>query len=400
MKFCLIGKKLGHSYSKVIHAKQGLDYSLVEVLESELKEFLNRGYDGFNVTIPYKKDIIPFLDEVDSDALKIGAVNTVINKNGKFMGYNTDVYGMEYALKRAKIDLKGKSVLILGTGGTSLTANAVCSRAGAKSVAFVSRNGEINYQNCYEQKVDIIINTTPVGMYPNQEQSPVDLQRFSSVEGVFDCIYNPIRTNLILQAEKMGLKCSGGLPMLVAQGLKAEEIWLETKIDESRYEEILNEILNEKRNIVLIGMPSSGKTTVANLLSKRTGKEVVDTDDLVFLNEGKKPSEIIQSLGEPTFRDKESVAVKMASEKNGVIIATGGGAILREENVSLLKKNGYVIYLERDLSKLVDDDRPLSKNGAISRLFEQRKPIYESVCDKKVSNNGEIEQTVKEILSL
>jgi shikimate dehydrogenase len=203
-----------------------------------------------------------------------------------------------------------------------------------------------------------------------------------------------------LQAEKMGLKCSGGLPMLVAQGLKAEEIWLDKKIDESRYEDILSQILNQKRNIVLIGMPSSGKTTVAKLLAQKTGKEVVDTDELIFLNEGKKPSEIIQSFGEPIFRDKESVAVLTASLNSGVIIATGGGAILREENVSALKKNGYLIYLERDIAKLVDDDRPLSKNGAISRLFEQRKPIYESVCDKKVKNDDEIEQTIKEILSL
>lgn len=400
MKFCLIGEKLGHSYSKIIHEKQGLDYSLVEVKQGEISEFLSRGYDGFNVTIPYKKDIIAFLNSVDEIAFDIGAVNTVVKKGSMLYGYNTDVFGMEYALKRAKIDLFNKNVMILGTGGTSLTAKAVCHRAKAKKVVFVSRQGEINYQNCHRQKVDVIINTTPVGMFPNEDQAPVDLKKFDSIEGVFDCIYNPIRTKLILQAEKMGIKCSGGLAMLVFQGLKAEEIWLEKEIEKDRYEEILKEVLDEKRNIVLIGMPSSGKTTVASELSKITGKQVIDTDEIVFNEEGKKPSWIIENLGEEVFRQKESIAVKKASKKTGVIIATGGGAVLREENVLSLKKNGELIYLERDLSKLVDDDRPLSKNGAISRLFAERKPIYESVCDKKVSNDGEIEQTVKEILSL
>lgn len=400
MKFCLIGEKLGHSYSKIIHEKQGLDYSLVEVKQGGITEFLSRGYDGFNVTIPYKKDIIAFLDNVDATAFDIGAVNTVVKKGEMLYGYNTDVFGMEYALKRAKIDLFNKNVMILGTGGTSLTAKAVCQRAKAKKVVFVSRQGKVNYQNCYKQRVDVIINTTPVGMFPNEDQTPVDLEKFKKIEGVFDCVYNPIRTKLVLQAEKMGIKCSGGLPMLISQGLKAEEIWLGKEIEKNRYEELLKEVLEEKRNIVLIGMPSSGKTTVASELSKITGRKVIDTDELVFIQEGKKPSWIIENLGEEVFRQKESLAVKKASEKTGVIIATGGGAVLREENVVHLKKNGALIYLERDLSKLVDDDRPLSKNGAISRLFEERRPIYESVCDKKVSNDGQIEQTVKEILSL
>lgn len=400
MKFCLIGEKLGHSYSKVIHEKQGLDYSLIEVARNGLEEFLSRGFDGFNVTIPYKKTIIPFLDEIDKDAQKIGAVNTVVQKNGRLLGYNTDVYGMEYALKRANIDLFGKNVMILGTGGTSLTANAVCKNARAKSVVFVSRQGEVNYDNCYRQNVDVIINTTPVGMFPNEDESPVDLQKFCNLEGVFDCVYNPLRTKLVLQAEKLGLKVSGGLPMLVAQGLKAEEIWLGKEIDKTRYELILNEILFEKQNIVLIGMPSCGKTTVAKLLAEKLGCEVVDTDQLVFNMQGKTPSEIIDGFGEEEFRKVESLAVKLASEQKGVVIATGGGTILKEENVVALKKNGVVIYLNRDIKKLIDDDRPLSKNGAISRLFEQRKPIYESVCDKKVSNDGELEQTVKEILSV
>ncbi len=400
MKYCLIGEKLGHSYSKVIHNLQGLDYSLVEVEKGKLCEFVKGDYDGFNVTIPYKKDIIPLLDEIEESARQIGAVNTVLVKNGKRYGYNTDVFGMEFALNLANINLKGKRVMILGTGGTSLTATEVCKRAGAKEVVYVSRSGEINYQNCYQKSVDVIINTTPVGMYPSVDNSPVDLSKFKGLEGVFDCIYNPLRTNLILQAEGLGIKCSGGLPMLVGQGLKAEEIWLEKSIDTSVYVSVLNVILNEKRNIVLIGMPSCGKTTVAKLLAEKTGRKVIDTDELVLKNEGKTPAMLIESFGEKHFRDCEAVAVKEASESVGVIIATGGGVVLREENVANLKRNGLIIYLERAIEKLIDEDRPLSKNGAISRLFEIRKPIYEGVCDKKVSNDGDIEHTIREILDL
>lgn len=400
MKYCLIGEKLGHSYSQVIHSGQGLDYQLVEVEKDGLEEFVKTCPDGFNVTIPYKKDIIKYLDEVDESARQVGAVNTVLKKNGKLYGYNTDVYGMEYALQRAKIDLLGKTVLILGSGGTSLTARSVCKRAGAKTTLVVSRKGEINYENCYDVKVDVIINTTPVGMYPNVEGCAVDLERFKGLKGVFDCVYNPLRTNLILQAQKLGINCSGGLPMLVAQGLKAEEIWLDKNIESSVYEDVINSLEKEKRNIVLIGMPSCGKTSVAKAVASITGKKVVDTDQTVFEVEGETPSEIITKYGESVFREKESIAVSKVATESGVIIATGGGAVLRRENVTALKRNGYLIYLERAIEKLVDDDRPLSKNGAISRLFEQRKPIYESVCDKKVSNDGDISDTVKEILSL
>ena len=401
MKYCLIGKKLGHSYSKVIHSMQGLSYDLVEVSEDGLDEFIKSDYDGFNVTIPYKKTIIPFLDEVEESALSIGAVNTVLRKNGKLYGYNTDVFGMEFALDRAGIVIKDKKVMVLGTGGTSLTATAVCKRRGAKEVVYVSRSGELNYQNCYdEQDVEVIINTTPVGMYPEMDLSPIDLSRFNRLSGVFDCIYNPLRTNLILQAEELGVNCSNGLPMLVGQGIRAEEIWLGKEIERSRHEEVLKHLEDEKRNIVLIGMPSSGKSTVAGLLSKRLGKEVIDTDGLILEMQGRTPAEIIESEGEAKFRDIECLAVEEATKRVGVIIATGGGAVLRERNVRLLKRNGFLIYLERAVEKLIDKDRPLSKNGAISRLFEQRKPIYESACDKKVSNDGKIEDTVKEILDL
>ena len=226
MEFCLIGKKLGHSYSKIIHEKQGLCYSLVEIEEEGVENFIKNFDGGMNVTIPYKKAVIPYLDEVDGFAKEIGAVNTIVKIDGKLRGYNTDVFGMEYALKRARISLGGKRVMILGSGGTSLTARAVCKKNNASEVFVVSRSGEINYQNCYGYEVDVIINTTPVGMFPNEYDTPIDLSKFEGLEGVFDCIYNPLRTNLILQAQELGVKNSGGLAMLIAQGLKAEEIWL------------------------------------------------------------------------------------------------------------------------------------------------------------------------------
>ncbi len=400
MKFCLIGKTLGHSYSKIIHEKQGLCYSLVEIEEEGVENFIKNFDGGINVTIPYKKLVIPYLDEVEVFAKEIGSVNTIVKKNGKLHGYNTDVFGMEYALKRAGISLDGKRVMILGSGGTSLTARAVCKKNNASEVFIVSRTGEINYQNCYDYKAEVIINTTPVGMFPNEYDTPIDLSKFDCLEGVFDCIYNPLRTNLILMAQELGVKNSGGLAMLVAQGLKAEELWLGSEIPESRYEELICEIENEKRNIVLIGMPSCGKSTVAKELSLLTGKKVLDTDEIVAKSVGQSPSEIIEKHGEAIFRGVETEAVIKASRESGVIIATGGGAILKWGNVSHLKRNGILIYLERGIEKLVDDGRPLSKNGAISRLFEERKPIYEKVCDKKVDNDGSLESTVKEILSL
>lgn len=401
MKYCLIGEKLGHSYSEEIHRYSGLDYSLVELQQDQIESFLKSGYDGFNVTIPYKKQIIPFLDFISDEVKEIGSVNTVLVKDGKRYGYNTDIFGMEYSLKRAEINIKDKSVLILGSGGTSLTAQTLCKKLKAKEIVVLSRTGEVNYQNYQTLKqIQVIINTTPVGMFPKDCDCPIDITVFPLLEGVFDCIYNPIRTNLVISAEKLGIKTTGGISMLVAQALKAQEIWTGKEFSDEKFDLALKNLLKEKRNIVFIGMPSCGKTTVANALSKVTGKEVVDTDNIVTLSNGKTPSQIIEECGEQFFRDRESEAVKTACGKVGVIIATGGGAILRRENVETLKKNGVLIYLERDIEKLIDFDRPLSKNGAISRLFEQRRPIYEAVCDKKVSNDGCLGETVKEILKI
>jgi len=294
MKYCLLGEKLGHSYSKEIHNFLGLEYDLCEVQPDKIGEFLNLDYDGFNVTIPYKKEIIKSLDFVSLEAQEIGAVNTVVRKNGRLFGYNTDLFGMEYALNRANITLCGKNVMILGSGGTSLTARALCNKHGAKSVTVVSRTGEVNYQNCYQYEgVEVIVNTTPVGMFPNEDKTPIEIEKFPKLESVFDCVYNPLRTELVLKAQELGLKNSGGLEMLVAQGLKAREIWTGESFSDGQFEKVYKFLLDGKQNTVLIGMPSSGKTTVAKLLSKKTGKEVFDTDEVIFSLEGKTPSQII-----------------------------------------------------------------------------------------------------------
>jgi shikimate dehydrogenase len=306
---------------------------------------------------------------------------------------------MEFALNLAKITLKGKAVMILGSGGTSLTAVYVCQKQDAKSITVVSRTGEINYENCYNQKeTEVIINTTPVGTYPNCEGDIIDLSRFEKLEGVFDCVYNPIRTNLILSAQKLGIKCANGLSMLVAQALKSEEIWLEKEFGEQEYIRQIKEFEKQKTNIILVGMPSSGKSTIAKILGQKTGKSVYDTDEEICKRTGKTSEEIILSDGESRFREIESEIISFVMEKRGAIIATGGGSILLEKNRKEMKRNGNVYYVSRALENLTEEGRPLSKNGAISRLFKEREPIYKEICDKKIENDGDLEQAVREIL--
>lgn len=280
-KFGLIGKTLKHSYSKIIHGELGnYDYDLYEIAPENLKEFVLSGkLKGYNVTIPYKKDIIPYLDEVDELALKIGAVNTVVEKDGKRYGFNTDFLGMKYMLSRAGITLKDKVVMLLGSGGTSNTANAVVLSDGAKEVIKVSRTGEVNYQNCFERKdVEVIINTTPVGMFPNNYESPLSISGFPNLIGVADVIYNPNLTALTAQAKERGIKYANGLPMLVAQAKYAMELFLDKTVSDSVIEKVLSKLEKETLNIVLIGMPGSGKTTVGKALAELLGREFIDTD--------------------------------------------------------------------------------------------------------------------------
>lgn len=397
MKFCLIGERLSHSYSAEIHNRCGLYYTLKEVPRDKLKEFLLLNYDGFNVTIPYKKEIMPLLDEVDDVAKEIGAVNTVVKKGEKYFGYNTDIEGMRYMINRKGISLADKNVMILGSGGTSDTAAALCKKENAKSVVKVSRKGEINYENCYKLKnTEIIINATPVGMYPNVHASPVVLSKFPNLKAVFDCVYNPFNTELISQAKSLKIVCSDGLPMLIVQALSAQKVWGVGNAEQD-IEKFIDEIYLEKLNVVLSGMSSAGKTSAGKLVAEILGKKFIDTDAEIFNATGKSPAEIIEQDGEKAFRDIESQVIKNLAYKTGAVIATGGGAVLRKENVSAFKSNGVVFYVERDLALLSSKDRPLSAIYGIEALYNERKYFYERAADFTVLNNGTIENCADEI---
>ncbi len=403
-KFALIGKTLKHSYSKKIHGLfNKYDYDLVELNDCQLKEFVNdKKYTGFNVTIPYKKEIIKYLDVVDESAKAIGAVNTVVKKDGKTKGYNTDFFGMIYMLNRADIDLKDKHVLILGSGGTSNTAVAVAKRLNAKSIKVISRNGEFNYQNCYDFiETQVIINTTPVGMYPETDHSPIDIFKFPNLLGVADVIYNPSLTKLLFNAKEKGIKYSNGLPMLVAQAKYAMDLFLDKKFDDHIIETVLKKLQSEVKNIVLIGMPGSGKSTVANNLSALLGMEKIDTDEKIEQKAGKTIPEIFSEDGEEFFRKMETEVIKEVGKLSGKIISTGGGAVKKKENYFYLKQNGLIFYLDRPIEKLDKAGRPLSKDDlAVKKLYEERKELYNEFADFTIDNGGSLEDTVKGVIDL
>lgn len=400
MKYALIGEKLPHSYSKVIHEAFGLNYTLNEVEQGGVERFFKENdYDGFNVTIPYKIEVIKYIDVLSETASRVGSVNTVKKVGGKYYGYNTDVGGMRYMLKRAGVSVKGKTALILGSGGTSLTARALCEEDGAKKYYVVSRKGEINYDNCYDLKgVEIIINCTPVGMFPNEDACPVDITRFKNLEGVFDCIYNPDKTDLITAAEVAGVKFSNGLSMLVMQAALAENIWTGAKIADEEVEKVIKEIELSKTNIVLSGMPSSGKSAIGRKIAELMNREFIDTDEEVVELSGKTPAEIIVSEGEIAFRDVETVAIKNAAKLSGAVIAIGGGGILRDENVTALKRNGKIFFIERDLNLLTSANRPLSEKNGIEKLYNDRKGRYFSTADFTVKNDKDILSAAKEVI--
>lgn len=400
-KYALIGSSLKHSYSKLIHAKLGdYFYQLVELEENQLKEFVDSEVCGFNVTIPYKKKIIEYLDFTDESALKIGAVNTVVKRNGKAYGYNTDFYGMVYMLSRADISVKGKSVLILGSGGTSNTARAVLEHLGAKKITTVSRSGEVNYENCYKiTDTEIIINTTPVGTYPNVNDAPIDIDKFPKLLAVADVIYNPCLTKLLLKAREKGLKYTSGLPMLVAQAKYAKDLFFNETTNDQKIEKVLNEMFKETLNIVLIGMPGSGKSTVGKILADKLNREFIDTDEEIVKKVGKSIPEIFNQYGEEYFREIESEVIEEVGKKSGKIIATGGGVVKNALNYFPLKCNGKIFYLERSVDKLSTCDRPLSKDiSAVEKLYKERKDLYNKFADIKVNNDFEIESAVNGVI--
>lgn len=406
MQYGCIGKKLGHSFSAVIHAKLGdYDYRLVELEENELDAFMKeKNFKGINVTIPYKQAVIPYLDRIDGSAKSIGAVNTIVNENGFLTGYNTDFYGMTELLKRGGIELKGKNVFVLGTGGTSKTARAVAASQGAEKVYVVSRtpkDGEISYDEMYGMSdlVEAVINTTPVGMFPKNGHSPIEPERFPNLGGAADAVYNPLTTELVRRTRKCGVKAVNGLYMLVAQAAKAAEYFFGDDTMMQKTDRVYSEIYKSKLNLVLTGMPGSGKSSIGRLIAEKTGREFYDTDD-EFVKENGAISDFFAEHGEAAFRDAESEIVRKLGEKNGIVIATGGGAVLREENVNALGQNGLVVFLDRDIERIVPTaDRPLGNSrDALEKRYRERYPIYCAAADVRVESNNGVETVADEVM--
>ena len=403
MQCGLLGRKLGHSYSPQIHRELGsYQYTLFEKEPQELEEFLKNGdFEGLNVTIPYKKDVIPYLTELTPVAQRLGAVNTIVRRaDGTLIGHNTDYFGFRYLVQRSGLDVENKKVLVLGSGGASNTAVAVLRELGAR-VVIISRSGENNYQNLHlHADASVIVNTTPVGMYPNTGVSPIDLGLFPQLEGVLDAVYNPARTQILLDAESRGLVAMNGLWMLVAQAKESAEWFTGCSIPDSRIDGIHHTLRLEMENIVLIGMPGCGKTTSGRLLAEKTGTRFVDADEALEARVNRKITDIIPQEGEAAFRQMESDTLSELGRQSGLVIATGGGCVTQQRNYTLLHQNGTILWLTRALAKLPTDGRPLSQAGKLSEIYEKRRPLYDRFADAVVSNDGPVEQTLAEILTL
>lgn len=406
MDYGLIGEKLGHSFSKIIHELIGFySYELKEIPRDELTAYINsKSYKGLNVTIPYKQDVIPLLDEVEQSAKEIGAVNCIVNRDGRLYGYNTDYYGLKKLIEQSGYAIAGKKVLILGTGGTSKTAHRVLSDLGAAVIIKVGRtkrDGNITYDEAYDihTDADFIVNTTPAGMYPNIGLAPIDLKLFKKITAVYDVVYNPLRTRLMLDAKELDIPSFGGLKMLVYQAIVAAQLFTGNTISEDVADSIYKKVRGANENIVLIGMPAVGKTTLGKRLAKELDMEFVDTDDMIVEKEGTEITEIFASKGEKYFRDIESEVVREASFMKNVVIATGGGAILREENVEVLKSFGRIYLLERKLESLLPtDDRPLANDpDKIKALYETRMPIYRSVADVVIDGEKGVRFEIEDV---
>jgi len=397
----LLGRKLGHSWSVPIHNALGCeDYRLIELEPDELGAFLQRpDIGGLNVTIPYKRDVMAYCDVIDEATKAIGSVNTIVRReDGKLCGYNTDAAGFRWLAERTGIDLEGRKVLILGSGGASLTVQAAARTAGAGEVVVVSRSGPNNYNNLVRHiDAEIIVNATPVGMYPNNGEKLIDLEQFPQCCGVLDLIYNPRWTAMLVQAKLMGIPCSGGLPMLVAQAVAAEELFFGKKIPVSENERIHSMLIHQNTNIVLIGMPGAGKTTIGNALAKMIGREAIDIDDCILERTGRTSETIIREDGEPAFREIEHQVTADIGKMTGKIILTGGGVIKIPRNFACLHQNGRVYHLLRDLDKLPTDGRPLSQITRLETMWEERKTLYSAFRDLAVDNNGTIENSAATI---
>ena len=396
MKYGLIGQKLSHSFSKEIHEKLAdYTYELCEIEPNELEAFFKeRSFNAINVTMPYKKAVIPFLDEISEVANQLQAVNTIVNRDGRLYGYNTDYQGLKDMIVRSNIALRDKKVLILGTGATSRTSSLVAKDLGASEIVLVSRNESyesVTYENAHKLHSDaqIIINATPAGMYPNYSPTLIDIEVFENLEAVFDAVYNPLRTELVNIARGCKAYSEGGLYMLVSQAVHAVEYFLNTKIDGQKTNDIFNSILKQKENIVLIGMPSSGKTTVGSILARDLDRELVDLDEEIEKYIGCTIAEFFEDHSEKEFRDIESYITSEVSKRNGLVIATGGGCVMKSRNVNFLRSNGRLYFLDRGLSSLTPTySRPLARRpGDLENLYKLRYGIYLSTADVKIDGN-------------
>ena len=398
----LIGEKLGHSFSPAIHGKLAdYEYKLYELSPERVGPFLEKKeYDGLNVTIPYKKTVIPYCDELTEAARSIGSVNTIVKRpDGTLLGHNTDYDGFMWLLKNAGAEVKGKKAVVLGTGGASVTVQAALRNMGAAQVVVVSRSGEDNYENISRHSdAKILVNATPVGMYPKTGVSPVDLDSFTALECVFDVVYNPAKTQLLLEAEKRGIPCANGLGMLVAQAKAACERFTGQPIADEKVYTIKAEMERNTRNVMLIGMPGCGKSTVGAALAEKLGRKLVDVDERIVEMAGCSIPEIFAKDGEEGFRQIEHQALCEVSKESGLVIATGGGVVTRRENLDPMRQNSLIVWLLRDISLLPKDGRPLSQANSLTEMFKVREPMYRAAADCIADNNGSLEDTLKQIM--
>lgn len=406
MEYGCIGEKLSHSFSKEIHARLfDYNYELKEIAPDDLRDFMYKGdFKAINVTIPYKREVLRYLEAIDETAVQIGAVNTVVNRNGMLFGYNTDFSGLKALIEVNGIEIKDKKVLILGSGGTSKTALAVAEFLGAKTVFRVSRGGNdgcITYEQAVKEHgdADVIINTTPCGMYPKIGECAIDIDKFKKLSAVVDAVYNPLRSELVIRGLKRGIKAVGGLYMLVSQAVFAAEHFMSVEIEKSVTDRIFKEMYALKENIVLIGMPGCGKSTVGKALSKELGFDFVDSDEEIVKRAGVTIPEIFSQSGEEGFRKLEAEVIKSLSALQHTVIATGGGVILNERNVDLLRQNGRLVFLDRSLEKLaMTDDRPLSSDfEKLKKRYEERYDKYKNSADIIIDADGSIEENVNAI---
>lgn len=399
MKFGLLGRHLGHSYSPMIFDLMGSYEYLLHEREPEDIESLLRDepFDGLNVTIPYKKDVIPFLDEVDDLAKRLGSVNTIVKRNGRLSGHNSDYYGFSALLRRSGVQVEGKKALVLGTGGASVTVVAVLQDLGAK-VVVISRSGENHYGNLsLHADARLIVNATPVGMYPNNGKAPLDLAMFPRLEGVLDLVYNPARTQLLLDAERLDIPGFNGLWMLVAQAKKSAEWFMDTDLPDSLIGDIHHALRDKMENVALIGMAGCGKTTIGRMLAQETGRGFVDVDEEIVRLAGKSIPAIFAQDGEEAFRDWESQVLSDCGKRSALVIATGGGCVTRERNYPLLHQNSRIIWIQRDPALLPTEGRPLSLKNDPAELYERRKPLYHAFADTFVISDGAKEECLAKV---